>query len=107
MDEAASPATSSSISREIFTQGNPDHARLTHGARVALGSVVVIVLIIVAVIGLWRQAQWERKARRKPASRGQRIDLMRSVMPPDPEGPGDPSQASPGERRADDGKSDR
>ena len=84
MDETQNQDTGSSISRALFTQGGVDHARLTHGAAVALGSVFLVLIIIVAVVGLWRQAQAERKPRRRSSSSRKRVDLMRAVMPPDP-----------------------
>ena len=61
MDQSEDPGTNASIGSAMFTQG-PDHARLSHAAKVALGSALIIVFVIVAAVGLWRQAQAERKA---------------------------------------------
>ena len=83
MDETQNQDISSSIGRVLFTQGGPDHPRLNHEVTVALGSVFLVLIIIVAVIGIWRQAQAERKPRRRSSSSRKRVDLMRAVMPPD------------------------
>jgi hypothetical protein len=57
----------------------PDHPRLGSEGKQIFGGAVFIILLVVVLVGLWKQVQAQRKPhRRRPAS-VKRVDLMAAV----------------------------
>ena len=62
----------------LFTSGG-DHPRLSSEGKQLFGSIIFILVLIVLAVGFWRQIQAQRRPKKKPGTRSERVNLMDSL----------------------------
>jgi hypothetical protein len=56
-----------------------DHPRLTLEGKQLLGSIVFILVLVVLAVGFWKQIQAQRRPKKRPGRRSERVNLMDSL----------------------------